>query len=161
MPRRAKTFATPPDTLVAVDPGTTNLGIALFEGGTLARVGYLRRPTVRDILDWVGGQRAVWVREKMQKYPDRPTTHKDLDRIERLMKATAKAGGFRWAAQYHPMTWKRNVPKNIHHGRLASALATGERRFFSKANGDGKDAVGIGLYALRRTGAGGTPRENS
>lgn len=163
---RARRFSRsdPPDALVAVDPGTTNLGIALFEQGVLTHVGYLRKPGARDILDWVdqrlvggleAGKGAVWVREKMRKYPDRPTTHKDLDQIEALAKATALAGRFKWAAAYYAMTWKRNVPKAIHHPRLAHVLDEDEKRIFSQANSDGKDAVGIGLFALRRTGPGG------
>ena len=36
--------------LVAVDPGTTNMGIALFLDGDLIDAGYLYRPGRRDIL---------------------------------------------------------------------------------------------------------------
>jgi hypothetical protein len=145
--------------LVAIDPGTTNLGIALFRDGVLVDAGYLYRPSASAIVQWVrlrtGGAPTVWAREKMRKYPDRPRTHKDLDRIEKLMGRVAKLVDAQWRSNYTPRKWKANVPKHIHHKRIARFLLAEEVDVWKTCNPDSRDAVGIGLYALQRVGRGG------
>lgn len=145
--------------LAAVDPGTTNLGIALFDRGVLVDAAYMYRPSARDVVRWVRertrGHATAWVREKMTKYPDRPRSHGDLDAIEDLMARVARILGMSWDMAAKARRWKASVPKPIHHRRLAKFLVPEEVPIWETCNPDSRDAVGIGLYSLKRVGRGG------
>lgn len=49
-----------------------------------------------------------------------------------------------------PRTWKRQVPKPIHHIRIRKALTDAERALVEGQRGDVLDAVGLGLWKLGR-----------
>ncbi len=49
-----------------------------------------------------------------------------------------------------PRTWKHSVPKPIHHARISKALTDAERRLAEGARGDTWDAIGLGLWKLKR-----------
>lgn len=54
-----------------------------------------------------------------------------------------------------PRDWKKQVPKPIHHGRIAKHLDAREVRLLDGAKEDTWDAVGLGLFGLGRMRAGG------
>lgn len=139
--------------LVAIDPGTTNLGAAIFEEGVLVGAKYFKHPTPTQLTQWAATYTpdAVWVRERMQKYDDVGHAHKNLDAIEALMKNLA------FEAAYRPRVWKGSVPKHIHHRRVRQLLIPSEVRLWDTLGPDEKDAVAIGLFHLGRLGRGGRP----
>lgn len=138
--------------LVAVDPGLHITGIAIFLDGLLVGADYIPN---RSVKAWVKarsqGQKPTWCREKMQMYVRDPSKHSTLKAIEKRMRAFR----IKWAAQYYPNAWKGQVPKEIHHPRLARILDPAELLVFDAADHNGKDAAGIGLFHLGRIGKGG------
>ena len=54
-----------------------------------------------------------------------------------------------------PAKWKGQVPKAIHQSKIAEALDPKERDIWDLMGPDARDAIGIGLFALKRTGKSG------
>lgn len=138
--------------LYALDPGTAKAGFAAFHNGRLVEAVTLHRPTPAVVRE-LALRDGKWVRERMHKYGKARAMHADLDAIEDFVRAI----GVRWEDAYRPQRWKGNVPKAIHHGRLRDVLDLAERGVFDCAGEDGRDAIGIGLFALGRVGRGGMP----
>lgn len=144
------------DTLVAVDPGTANAGVAVFVDGLLVDAYDLSYPTAEDYLACAPSSYR-WVREKMRKRSKFRVAHKDLDAIERLMKHVARLRGTPWEREIYPFNWKSQIPKPQHHARIEKLLTPDEKVVWSLLGPDARDAVGIGLFILQRSGKGGTP----
>jgi hypothetical protein len=151
-------FYQAPEHLITVDPGTTKCGLAYFYRGALRGAITLQQPTVADAQAWVqgvvpAGAQVVWVREHMDYYPGATATYPNLDKVEDWADALAVALDFKWARTWAARSWKGNIPKPVHHSRLRKVLDSTEERWIwdhSQTGEDGRDAVGIGLFALRR-----------
>lgn len=151
--------------LVAIDPGTVSLGWAEFRESRLVACGAFGRKTrtipefCAEISTAIPTARVValeWM-QAAQRVP--PQDLIDVSLVGAY--AAACAGGS--LVLYHPVDWKGSVPKAIHHPRILSALTEPERAIAdascSRAGRFSKevlDAIGIGLYHLRRTNKGGS-----
>lgn len=142
--------------LYAIDPGTAKAGMAVFDNGVLRTALTLWRPRPKDF-HAIADREGLWVREKMHKYPTARAMHKDLDEIEALCKALR----VRWSEAFRPQRWKGSIPKRIHHERLRALLLPSEVRVWDAAGEDGRDAAGVGLFAMGRCGRGGMPGDYS
>jgi hypothetical protein len=149
---------TPPDRLVAIDPGVLNLGWALFEHGRLSRCGLSQASSP---VEHAGNIAALYrpdvvVLEKM--------TVRDIPNALDLLNVTETgafvAGSLLPAFLYSatPSRWKGNVPKLIHHARLARVLTEGEHAVAfadvepirASLQHNVWDAIGLGLWGLGR-----------
>lgn len=152
-----------PEHMLAVDPGTRKCGLAYFHRGVLREATTLHNPTPAAVRQWLVAHKVPltdtrWVRERMYFYPERPATHHNLVAVEAWAEALAADFGVRWAGSWDAPTWKGPVPKAPHHERLRTSLTQeGEQWVWDHAHTgeDGRDAVGIGLFALRRVAKGG------
>lgn len=151
--------------ILCLDPGEKKAGVALFEDdGMLMRAwlatGDCWHATAdsipRDLP--VGAARVTTVViEKMQVYKEMPIPPGVLIQLS-LMGGRVTGLFSTWAGapvEYLPKTWKKQVPKKIHHGRIKKALSKGELSRVElpkdkKKAEDVWDAVGIGLYHLRK-----------
>ena len=158
--------------LVAIDPGTKALGWARFTPeGRLVSCGVSR--TIERTSDGqidaharalgIGADRAVV--EEMEIRPGRVESQPaDLLRVQAVGCAVAGLVALR-VSLLPPSRWKGSIPKRVHHVRIRSALSGNEREIVDRAAaGAGAhakevlDAVGLGLYALRRTSRSGCER---
>lgn len=94
-----------------------------------------------------------WVAEWPQSYRDRSVVEADLEILRSVVRCvgTETRCPVRHVA---PRAWKGNVPKEVHHERILRFLDRDERERIE----DGKeslDALGLGLWAVGRTGRGG------
>lgn len=163
---------TAPSTLVSIDPGTEETGIALYRGGTLADVDVLRvkrsvgnkeprasvmgRLAVERLKTW-GPSRIVL--EYPQVYKHGPGSEVDPDDILALVLVLGHVWcSFHAIESYkvelvRPATWKGQVPKRIMNNRIVGTLSPVEQQLVHdkvRSNHNALDAVGIGLWALRR-----------
>lgn len=97
-----------------------------------------------------------WVCEWPMKYPDKTKYHKDLDALYAVGDSMEAAGAV-WSVKYRPGAWKGNVPKAIHHRRLATALHWHlvQHPIVPFSEHDTWDAIGIGAFHLGLTKRGG------
>ena len=159
--------------LVAVDLGKVKLGVAVFLRGELVWADTVIAPrgsspsqVAKHVLDATVphlnyGSEVHFVCEWPMKYPRARIYHKNLDELYEV--------GYRlgelvngWSERYKPSIWKGNVPKAAHHRRLKKVLKPHEwtdkmeqHRWRPRDLHDTWDAIGIGLFALGRTQAGG------
>lgn len=103
---------------------------------------------------------SYYVVEKPKKRPNKRRYHADLQRLLDFIQACR--GYWTWTLQLYPEEWKAGVGSTLksrgkepHHRRLRVALTEAEQALFDRSGPDGKDAVGIGLFVLGRTGRGG------
>ena len=144
---------------VAIDPAARGFAWALLrDGGALAGAGLGARP--EDIPIPAG--KVEWVMERPQNYARFGVAHKDLDRLRATLAALAAFAKGRGDAIHYvtPFAWKGNVPKRIHHNRLASKLRAGDVFLASPADPgydhNVSDAVTLGFTHVGRIGRGGT-----
>lgn len=147
-------------TLVTLDAGTRHAGLAVFAGGYLVAAydlctsvaspaAMLDEVTAvlppRDIL-----ATAHLLSEWPQNYARKRAAHEDLDGLRRVVALVE--GTWTWGAtrRVTPAAWKGQVPKRIHWVRAAEALNPWERDVWNGVRVDGRDAVALGLWALRR-----------
>lgn len=160
---------------VSVDPGKWKMGVAGSHQAMMvwASPVYVSRPwsqtkAVKAVLDAVeayfGTVPPTWHIEHPQVYGGmgRAASKKDVKALEDL------AGRFRRELKplgvkvvlLRPHAWKGNVTKEVHHRRIRRALTPAEvvllDRDYGDAHSDVWDAIGIELFALGRTGRGGT-----
>ena len=144
--------------LVALDPGTRHAGVAIFRAGALVEATDLRtnRASVLEMLDelWtylapVVPSEAVLVSEWPRSYRTRRRAHEDLEGLRAVVRGAEAAP---WATTHRvaPSRWKGQVPKPIHHRRIAAALDTRASAIWVGLGPDGRDAVGLGLWALTK-----------
>jgi hypothetical protein len=166
-----------PDILVSFDPGLREMGVAMFRGGHLDSAGLLRGEadtSVRDVEasramaqsfdDWLSDALLADERpdhfayEKMKHYSKSPKANvDDLFQLVGVSHACLRA----YEAPVSPIkpgTWTSGRPKDINHQRIDRRLDTEEGDALAHAvknlpEGDHEhvyDAVGIGLYELKR-----------
>lgn len=158
-------------TLLAVDPGVRALGWALFQYRSLAACGAsilkqsdpdrniaLHREAI--------GYAEEGVMERMVWRPNDPKSRpNDLLNVQ-LIGAAALAGQVRTFRTVTPSEWKGTIPKAIHHKRIRSVLSEAETATLEEAlrgvrkshHKEVLDAIGIGLFAFKRTNKAGAKR---
>lgn len=169
--------------LVAVDLGKRKVGVAFFDAAglllsatTLSEAIWSAERMANAALSWASGQLVDhellpeasvlprspeglqwmhWVCEWPEVYEKRRSRRKNIAALQQVGFAIARATGG-WSGSYEPRVWKGQVSKNAHHPRLARALTPQEKRIAPPMQcHDAWDAIGIGLFALGRTGRGG------
>lgn len=139
--------------IVTIDPGAFS-GVALFSDGKLVQTRKLRVKTdcTMDFTKRISADLVIC--ERPQVY----TTAKAKGDPNSVLKIAERAA-FLVASLIAPKTqvlwvlpraWKGNLPKEVCHKRLEKILSEEELKIFSKATMDEKDAVGIGLWYLKR-----------
>ena len=148
--------------LIAIDPGKSHFGYAVFSYGTLIACGTPEHtnPTalaqiaidLHSFYDRQTEERVTLVMEVPQHYL-RTRRAKSLEGLVALCAAIDRAvhvGRF-----YQPKEWKGQVPKPAHHKRLRRVLNSFECSLWDAVDHNAKDAIGIGLFYLGRTKKGG------
>jgi hypothetical protein len=166
-------------TLVSIDPGTEETGIALYRDGKLADVDVLRvkrsvgnreqrssgmgRLAVDQVRAWCGpgggGTGVRVVLEYPQVYRHGAGAEVDPDDVLSLVLVLGHVWGTFHGVNgntlelVRPATWKGQVPKRIMNNRIVGTLSPAEQQLVHdkvRSNHNALDAVGIGLWALRR-----------
>ena len=166
--------------LVSIDPGTEETGISLYRDGALVDVDVLRvkrsvgnreqrasgmgRLAVERVRTWcAGGARTVL--EYPQVYKHGPGAEVDPDDVLCLVLVLGHLWGTFHGTEgfkvelVRPATWKGQVPKKIMNNRIIATLTKAEQQLVHdkvRSNHNAIDAVGIGLWALRRPWGSGT-----
>lgn len=154
--------------LVCVDLGKRKVGLSVWHCGLEGPVHASTvccdagpRAMAARIMDeavcfYFPGVPVIWVCEWPVKRPTQRIKHEDIQALWDVADALEKYEGVVWAEKYRPGEWKGNVTKGAHHRRLRAALEEDERLLCPGfAEHDAWDAIGIGLFALARTGRGG------
>lgn len=161
--------------LLCVDSGARKAGVAWFEWldspdqAMLLAAATISTKTDAELSDavhlWADahaqGRNFYSVVEVPKKRANKRRFHKDLDRLLQFIRDCEEwLDG--WTLRLFPEQWKAQVGTTLrsggkapHHRRVRQALSKSEAFIFDEAGVDGRDAVGIGLYALGRTGRGG------
>ena len=160
-------------TVVSIDPGTEETGIALYRAGVLDDVDVLRvkasvgnreqrasfmgRLAIDRVRAWKEPARVVL--EYPQVYRHGAGSEVDPDDVLCLVLVIGHVWGTFHGVNgnklelVRPATWKGQVPKRIMNNRIVSTLTTAEQQLVHakvRSNHNALDAVGIGLWALRR-----------
>ena len=158
-----------PDILIAVDPGLACTGLAVFVDGELRSVrGACTDPT-RSLQ-----QRVISIAEEVQDAGccatrcamEMPTIYprakgkgsgNDIVKLATVVGAVIAVLYVSEMMLVAPAEWKGQVPKAIHQPRILAKLRENESRILRAVSGEYGaklhnviDAIGIGLYALRR-----------
>ncbi len=168
-----------PEALVSIDPGTEETGIALYRAGALADVDVLRvqrsvgnreqrasvmgRLAVDRVRAWCGpaggGSLSRVVLEYPQIYRHGAGSEVDPDDVLCLVLVIGHVWGTFHATNgnklelVRPADWKGQVPKRVMNNRIVGTLSPAEQQLVHakvRSNHNALDAVGIGLWALRR-----------
>lgn len=153
--------------LVAVDPGTTQAGVAVFDQvNCLLRVRLIAPPKkyalpvrmtlavqeAAQMASELGVVRFRGVVEQPRKYPGSPEDPNDLIKLGEI--GGLILGTFRPQEVMNPTPtdWKPSIPKDKFAPRILQELSADERRRGGELldNHNVVDAVGIGLWALGR-----------
>ena len=143
--------------IVAIDPGTTCIGVAVFHNDNLTAC-YLPRGR-----DWIETFRnvpklgpEVLVVEDPRIYPVSKARHNDILKLARSVGAVVAKIDAPKTRLVTPATWKKSVPKHIHQRRILRALSERETAVLNDCKCPRSlrhnvvDAVGIGLWFLER-----------
>ena len=170
-------------TLLTLDPGTEQSGIALFKNGKLDDVEVLRVKDTqgnkeqrasymaRKVILWAEDRKALKKARIVIEYPRvypkgaGKQSESDPDDILSLVLVV----GHLWAEAHgindnivslvRPADWKGQVPKAVMVRRIISTLDATEQALAEnkvRNNHNAMDAVGIGLHALKRPWGSGT-----
>jgi hypothetical protein len=138
--------------LIAIDPGTVT-GHAVFHGGTLTHAGL-------GLVDMRADEVVIELPEYRRESRVSPNDLIALAvKVGRAMCFYESASGA-IVTLVKPSKWKGGVPKTVHHPRILAALADHELDVISKVKCAASalhnvvDAVGLGLWALKRMGRG-------
>lgn len=144
-----------------LDPGTRHAGVALFDAVTArpldAHSLSTNRSSPREMLDEITIATAGWdrdaavlVSEWPRKYKTNSRAHEDINGLREVVAFVEDWGGWLRTVRVSPGVWKGQVPKHIHHVRIGASYApeTLARLGWDTLGPDGKDAVGIGQWAL-------------
>tara|TARA_R110000868_G_scaffold83620_3_gene235896 strand:- start:2208 stop:2714 length:507 start_codon:yes stop_codon:yes gene_type:complete len=156
---------------VAIDPGTKNLGFAIFDpdGGRIVACGCSRSDGARPMdhgqaihLATILPIESAHVESMRWRPRDARSQPNDLLDVQTVGLLAAHYSGAWRIETLEPQEWKRTLPKAIHHTRLVAALEPGETEILERAvdaaGANGKevlDAVGIALYVSGRIDAAG------
>lgn len=160
--------------ILAVDPGIRGCGCALFSGGRLYSVAYVKNGTrsknvvrdaesmARDVWRWAGDVDELVV-EWPQIYATRIRSGESTGDPNDLLGLAAVDGAVAahmWetpVARYLPREWKGQLTKEACHHRIQTRLDEGEMARLTQASEEAGslahnawDAVGIGLHHLGR-----------
>jgi len=148
---------------LAIDPGNCT-GWALASGDTILNAGVCDPSDINDRpVCWKKGP-ITWrmIIEMPQITPTTPNPASILKlcvslgrMVEWFQRERPQSGPVSYV---YPVTWKGNVPKDVHHARIVAALCPGEREkvktcgaFIPHAKRHNMlDAVGLCLYAVGR-----------
>lgn len=153
---------------LAIDPGK-RMGWAVFGTDNVMRAcGEWDgdEPALGDALVYAWGAAGTVVVELPYHYPHgaggrRGVSVDPNNLIKLAARAGLAAGRSGWPVRWiSPNDWKAQVPKPIHHARIASALLASEIGVViagrvSAQHPDMWDAIGLGLFAMGRLGRGG------
>ena len=146
--------------LIALDPGTRRAGVAWYgaDGWPLGARGLLTTTgaSVAEMCAEVARalpasvEGVVLVSEWPRKYATSRAAHADLDGLREVVQWVERE--YSWAAtkRVSPGVWKGNVPKHVHHARIASALGhVADDLDWGAIGPDARDAVALGWWAYR------------
>ena len=138
---------------LTIDPGLHNCAIAAWdEKKRLIYADNLPTAQVVLLVDKHAPPAKLWV-EVPVLYPKKRTTHYQVERLLELANALKRAAD---GVGVVPSAWKAQIPKTIHKSRILGNLDPVEFRVIvSPADHNTIDAIGIGLWALGRSGRGG------
>jgi hypothetical protein len=138
---------------LSIDPGVNRSALAAWDKNKrLLYADNLETGAVSDILDELPAGVDVWV-EVPIKYATKRKQHYQIGRLLEVANAFKAATGGVGVA---PSAWKAQIPKSVHKSRILGNLDPGEfRAIVSPADHNTLDAIGIGLWALGRSGRGG------
>lgn len=162
--------------IISIDPGTEETGIALYRAGALVDVDVLRvkrsvgnreqrasdmgRLAVGKVSTWRGAAEPLRVvLEYPQVYKHGPGSEVDPDDVLCLVLVIGHVWGTFHGLKgntlelVRPATWKGQVPKRIMNNRIVSTLTKTEQDLVHdkvRSNHNALDAVGIGLWAMKR-----------
>lgn len=156
-------------TLFAVDPGLREAGCAVFRGGQLASARAVYADAGEDVEQWRAMGRALAdaapedvERIAVEEMRPRRNMAEAVPRIMQLVGVTgAFVGAFSEAVPAElvdPHVWTAGLAKTANHARIRSRLTAAELAVLDEALGRTRkdnrkevyDAVGIGLFVLRR-----------
>lgn len=159
--------------LLSIDPGKKAIGAALWADGLLVRA-FLSRAKGKDLntllvshfrtAEW---ERVNEVAIEVMRYRAQDGRSRPNDLLDVQAIGMAVAGRVGDSVRvYAPHEWKSALPKAVHHVRLIEALSDEERIILDRAvdkapkahHKEIYDAVGIGLFHLRRINLAGVSR---
>jgi len=131
----------------AVDPGVSYYAIASFRAGCLVSCSF------RDVVERPSSRIQRWcIIEKPVVYERGRVRKSDI--VDLAFSAGLVAGGYAQHRCVSPAEWKGQVPKSVHQRRILGRLSPSEASVLAGALKKHLvhvlDAVGIGLWALRR-----------
>ena len=146
--------------IVCIDPGTTCIGIAVFDESQNELVSC-------DLIrgkDWIDtaskipnfGKLETLVIEDPRIYPISKARPNDLMKLAKAVGAIVAKVDAKFTKLVTPSTWKGSVPKRIHQKRILRAMTDEEKNILNKCPCPKSllhntiDAVGIGLWYVRR-----------
>ena len=156
----------PPPWLVALDPAKRRCGVAVFCEGRLLIAGTLHTKRAADlpgviferVRSWTGRPLAVpvWVVEAPVVYARARAREKDLQGLVALIdRIEARVGYVTHITP--PSIWKGNVSKRATKHRVRKRLEPSELDGMLDDSEDTFDAIGIGLWYVRRVNRGLVP----
>lgn len=142
--------------LLSIDPGTHHYGLALWRDRVLSRAWWVKKT---DESYGIGRPVREIACERPQVYLMNLKAANDM---VGLALSAGEIVGKLYAEKvtyYMPSQWKGQIKKEQHHPRIQAELSIYERELVEltknkEHNLDIWDAVGIGLFHLKRTGRG-------
>ena len=132
----------------SIDPGVEYYAVAVWCGAALVAadvvpIGYHMDPVELVVI------------EKPQIYGDKERARKS-DVADLLWSGGRIADRYDVCVPYLPAEWKGQIPKNVHHARIAATLSANEAHILTRMPKKKLvhvlDAIGIGLYHLSTQG---------
>lgn len=159
--------------LIAIDPGKRVCGVSIWgcspRGSELLHACSIRpRGPLSNLpreVDLLWGEFAEgfsdappqFIFEVPRYYMKKRATFRGVDALFDVLDAFKKAG-IPVKNYVYPSQWKGNLPKDIHQRRIKKSLSRKELLAVdAKGTHDMWDAIGIGLFAVRRTSRAGVP----
>jgi len=137
---------------VSIDPGVHKSALAIWSSGILLYAEDLPNKEALSIIEPIAS-RAYLVIEKPVLYPTKRKQHKDVKNLLKVVELFLKVAHM--AKTVQPSVWKGQVPKKIHGPRIVAVLSNDEKKGIDLKNHNTVDAIGLGLWALKRLARGG------